>query len=66
MLKSFLYSPAVIPISKAHQIKEITKEENWQFKGYRNVSEPTLACYLPSQEIATGAVKFSVKDALIT
>jgi len=47
--------PAAIPNSKPYQMKEITMENNGLLLGYRNISQPTLAVYLPSQDIATGA-----------
>ncbi|MGM5471329.1 alpha/beta hydrolase [Flavobacteriaceae bacterium LMO-SS05] len=34
---------------------EITMEEKGQLLGYKNISEPTLECYLPSLDIATRA-----------
>jgi acetyl esterase/lipase len=48
-----LYS-GEIPNSTSYKMKEITISENSGFKGYRNVSVPTLAVYLPAPEKATG------------
>jgi len=47
--------PAAIPNSKPYPMKEIAMENEGQFWGYRSISEPTLAVYLPDQKIATGA-----------
>lgn len=48
--------PASIPNSKPYQMKEERMEnKDGSFLGFRNISEPTLAVYLPDQEISTGA-----------
>jgi acetyl esterase/lipase len=47
--------PGAIPNSIPYQMKEIKMEENGNLLGYRNISKPTLAVYLPDQKIATGA-----------
>ena len=49
-----LYSTA-IPNSISYQMHEVRMDENGQFLGYRNISKPTLAVYLPDRKIATGA-----------
>jgi len=49
-----LYS-AAIPNSTAYPMKEIKMERDGQLLGYRSISQPTLAVYLPEQAIATGA-----------
>jgi acetyl esterase/lipase len=46
--------PGGIPNSTSYRMKEITLNDNKGFLGYRNVSVPTLAVYLPSPEKATG------------
>lgn len=46
--------PSAIPNSKPYQMKEITLEKDGIFFGFRNVSKPTLAVYLPDEKIATG------------
>jgi len=46
--------PGVIPNSKSYRMKEIKMERNELLTGYRNISEPTLAAYLPDKNIATG------------
>ena len=48
-----LYS-GEIPNSTSYRMKEISLNDNKGFLGYRNVSVPTLAVYLPSAELATG------------
>jgi acetyl esterase/lipase len=47
--------PAAIPNSTAYQMKEIKMEKDGQLIGYRNISQPNLAVYLPDEKIATGA-----------
>lgn len=47
--------PASIPNSKPYQMKEIRMENNGLFLGFRSISVPTLAVYLPDQKIATGS-----------
>ncbi len=47
--------PGEIPNSIPYPMKEIRIEENGAFVGYRNISLPTLAIYLPDSTIATGA-----------
>jgi acetyl esterase/lipase len=49
-----LYSGAV-PNSTDYPMKEIRMENNGQFLGFRNISEPTLNVYLPDAKLATGA-----------
>ena len=49
-----LYSGA-IPNSTGYPMKEIRMENNGQFLGFRNISEPTLNVYLPDAKLATGA-----------
>jgi len=50
-----LYS-SVIPNSIPYAMKEmIIEEKPGVFHGYRNISVPSLAVYLPDQKIATGA-----------
>jgi hypothetical protein len=46
--------PATIPNSKSYVMKEIRMEDDGQFLGFRSISVPTLAVYLPDQKIATG------------
>jgi acetyl esterase/lipase len=46
--------PGEIPNSTSYRMKEITLNDNKGFLGYRNVSVPTLAVYLPPAEKATG------------
>tara|TARA_R110000868_G_scaffold163800_2_gene396144 strand:- start:18433 stop:19341 length:909 start_codon:yes stop_codon:yes gene_type:complete len=48
-----LYS-STIPNSKSNGIKEIELENDGQFFGYKNVSQPSLKIYLPAEQIATG------------
>tara|TARA_R110002049_G_scaffold131500_5_gene290256 strand:- start:13 stop:921 length:909 start_codon:yes stop_codon:yes gene_type:complete len=48
-----LYS-STIPNSKSNGIKEIELENDGQFFGYKNVSQPSLKIYLPAEHIATG------------
>lgn len=48
-----LYSGS-IPNGKPYQMKEIGMEMDGQFFGYQKTSEPTLAVYLPDNNIATG------------
>lgn len=47
--------PAAIPNSKPYKMKEITMESDGKFLGFRNISVPTLAVYLPDKSVATGA-----------
>lgn len=47
--------PGAIPNSKPYAMKEITMENKGEFYGYRNISKPTLTCYLPGKQDATGA-----------
>jgi len=47
--------PISIPNSKPYQMKEIRMENNGLFHGFRGISIPTLALYLPDQKISTGA-----------
>jgi acetyl esterase/lipase len=47
--------PAAIPNSKPYLMKEIRMEQNGVFFGFRKVSEPTLAVYLPDEKVANGA-----------
>jgi len=47
--------PAAIPNSKPYLMKEIRMEQNGLFFGFRNVSVPSLAVYLPDEKIANGA-----------
>jgi len=49
-----LYS-GILPNSTGYKMKEIRMENNGQFIGYRSISQPTLAVYLPDEKIATGA-----------
>lgn len=47
---------ASIPNSKPCQMKEVRMDnEDGSLLGFRNISEPTLAVYLPDQENSTGA-----------
>jgi len=46
--------PGEIPNSTSYKMKEITITEGGYFKGYRNISIPTLAVYLPDPAVATG------------
>ena len=46
--------PSAIPNSIPNQMKEIRMEQDGIFLGYNNISQPTLAIYLPDQKIATG------------
>ena len=47
--------PATIHNSKPYRMTEIRMENNGLFLGFRSISVPTLAVYLPDQKIATGA-----------
>jgi len=47
--------PQAIPNSIPYPMKEVKMEQNGKFLGYRNISKPTLAIYLPDRSIATGA-----------
>ena len=47
--------PTSIPNSTAYSMKEIRMEKDGQFLGYRSISQPTLAVYLPDEKVATGA-----------
>jgi len=44
-----------VPNSIAYPMKEIRMEANGLLVGFRKISEPTLAVYLPDEKIATGA-----------
>jgi acetyl esterase/lipase len=46
--------PGEIPNSKPYAMKEITMSGGGQLLGYRSISQPTLAIYLPPAEQATG------------
>ncbi len=47
--------PGVIPNSTGYPMKEIKMERDGQLLGFRSISQPTLAVYLPDEKIATGA-----------
>ena len=47
--------PSTIPNSIPYPMKEVRMERDGKFLGYRNISEPTLAVYLPDEKIASGA-----------
>lgn len=47
--------PSAIPNSTTYTMKEIRMEREGQLLGYRSISQPTLAVYLPDEKIATGA-----------
>jgi acetyl esterase/lipase len=47
--------PGAIPNSIPYLMKEIKMERDGQFLGYRSISQPTLAVYIPDQKLATGA-----------
>jgi acetyl esterase/lipase len=47
--------PKAIPNSISYQMKEIRMDRDGQFLGYRSISQPTLAVYIPDQKSATGA-----------
>jgi acetyl esterase/lipase len=47
--------PNSIPNSTAYPMKEIRMERDGQFLGYRSISQPSLAIYLPDEKVATGA-----------
>ena len=47
--------PGAVPNSKPYAMKEIRMEANGLLVGFRKISEPTLAVYLPDEKIATGA-----------
>lgn len=47
--------PSAIPNSTSYTMKEIKMERDGQLIGYRSISEPTLAVYLPDEKTATGA-----------
>ncbi len=47
--------PAAIPNSKPYPMKEVKMERDGLLIGYRSIAVPTLAVYLPDQQIATGA-----------
>jgi acetyl esterase/lipase len=47
--------PGEIPGSRPYNMHEDTMYTDAGFKGYRNVSIPTLAVYLPEKSMATGA-----------
>ena len=46
--------PGAVPNSKPYVMKEIRMESNGLLVGFRKISEPTLAVYLPDEKIATG------------
>ncbi len=46
--------PGIIPNSKPYAMKEIRMESNGLLVGFRKISKPTLAIYLPEEKIATG------------
>jgi len=46
--------PSVIPNSTTYPMKEIRMERDGQLLGYRSISQPTIAVYLPDEKIATG------------
>jgi acetyl esterase/lipase len=46
--------PGTLPNSKSYAMKEIRMEANGMLVGFRKISEPTLAIYLPDGKIATG------------
>ena len=52
---SFRFIPNSIPNSTAYPMKEIRMERDGQFLGYRSISQPSLAIYLPDEKVATGA-----------
>ena len=53
--------PGAVPNSKPYVMKEIRMEANGLLVGFRKISEPTLAIYLPDEKMATGqAVIISV------
>jgi len=47
--------PSAIPNSTSYIMKEIKMERDGQLIGYRSISQPTLAVYLPYEKTATGA-----------
>jgi len=47
--------PSAIPNSTTYPMKEIRMEKEGQLLGYRSISQPTLAVYLPDEKLATGA-----------
>jgi acetyl esterase/lipase len=47
--------PSSIPNSTTYPMKEIWMEKEGQLLGYRSISQPTLAVYLPDEKLATGA-----------
>jgi acetyl esterase/lipase len=47
--------PGAVPNSKPYAMKEIRMEANGLLVGFRKISQPTLAVYLPDEKIATGA-----------
>jgi acetyl esterase/lipase len=47
--------PGAVPNSKPYAMKEVRMEANGLLVGFRKISEPTLAIYLPDAKIATGA-----------
>jgi acetyl esterase/lipase len=46
--------PGAVPNSKPYIMKEIRMEANGLLIGFRKISEPTLAIYLPDEKFATG------------
>jgi len=47
--------PSAIPNSTTYPMKEIRMEKEGQLLGYRSISQPTLAVYLPDEKLATGS-----------
>ena len=47
--------PGAIPNSIPYQMKEVKMEQDGKLLGYRNISQPTLAVYLPDRKTATGS-----------
>ena len=47
--------PGAIPNSISYQMREVKMEQDGKLLGYRNISQPTLAVYLPDRKIATGS-----------
>lgn len=47
--------PSSIPNSTTFSMKEIKMERDGQLIGYRSISQPTIAVYLPDEKTATGA-----------
>ena len=53
--QTILLYPSSIPNSTVYQMKEIKMERDGLLLGYRSISSPTLAVYLPDEKIASGA-----------